>query len=404
MKELLLLGAEHAHLKVLKAIAQEPLAAARVTLVHPFDHSVLPAMVPSVVAGRLEAEAVRCSVQALAHAARVTFIEASPLALDLQHGHVRLDNGQQLRFDTLSLDTGLTLSRDALPGARQHALFVRPHERFLPLWESTVDLAQRRALNIVVIGGGITGVELALAAAQRLGDRARVALATDEGGLLPGLPARAVGIVQRLFKRLQIPVFDARCTAVTHNHVQLADGPRLACDVPLLAEWGTRAALAPWLADSGLALDDKGRILVANNLQSLSHPRVFALGAIAARHEAQHGTVGFEPDEIASASDVLAVNLRRATAAGELQSWHPRSRAGQFVDCGQGRALWIWGGMVFHGRTLRHWKRHRDSKAWAELQVREPADWPTTSRAPLDSRPPAGPASKVARTEADIQR
>jgi NADH dehydrogenase FAD-containing subunit len=399
MKELLLLGAEHAHLKVLKAIAQDAMASTRVTLVHPFGHAVLPSMAASVVSGRLQDADIRCALAPLAQAAHVQFIEAAPQSLDLAARRVVLDNGQACTFDTLSLDLGHTLNREALPGARRHALFLHPLGRFLPLWDSTAELADRRALNIVVIGGDVAGVEMALAVAQRLGARARVALVAGDPGPLPALPERAGAVALRLLKRAGVTVFKDHCTGITESHVLLAQGPRLACDVPLLADVPGTTPQPAWLTSSGLALDEAGRIVVNGALQSTSHPHVFALGPTVQRPGLAAEARGFELDEVAQAADTLAFNLRRATAGGEMQNWHPRARAGQFIDCGQGRAMWVWGGMVFHGRTLRHWKRHRDSRAWAELQVRPAPDWPSTARAPLDT-----PRSEVARAEADHDR
>ena len=50
MKQLVLLGAGHAHVHVLQDLAREPLPAARVTLVAPFAELVYSGMLPGVVA------------------------------------------------------------------------------------------------------------------------------------------------------------------------------------------------------------------------------------------------------------------------------------------------------------------------------------------------------------------
>lgn len=385
MKELVLVGAEHAHLKVLRAFAREPLAATRVTLVHPHAVTVLPAMVPALMSGRLRHDEVRISVAGLAREARVRVIEAAPVEFKADQHSLRLDNGQTLSYDVISLDGGLALPRETLPGARRHALFARPFERFLTLWESTVELAQRRSLNVVVIGSGVQGCEMALAAAQRLGARARIALVQSRDGLLGELPPRAGEVMARLLRRAGITLFQGRCLGISTNHVLLAGGARLACDLPLLAEWGKDVALAPWLEESGLAVDATGRLLVHSSLQSTSHESVFAVGPIASRGEGAATAIPMLAEDAgAAAGDVLGLNLRRLTAGGDLLRWNGRHSA-QFVDCGQGRALCAWGGMVFHGRSMRHLKRHRDSRAWVELQTREPVEWPNTARSALGS-------------------
>ena len=46
--------------------------------------------------------------------------------------------------------------------------------------------------------------------------------------------------------------------------------------------WVTDAAAPAWLAEAGLAVDERGFVLVHAALQSVSHPDVFAAGDVAA--------------------------------------------------------------------------------------------------------------------------
>jgi selenide,water dikinase len=48
--------------------------------------------------------------------------------------------------------------------------------------------------------------------------------------------------------------------------------------------WSTGAAAAPWIAQSGLAVDERGFMRVEDTLQSSSHPQVFGAGDIATQH------------------------------------------------------------------------------------------------------------------------
>ena len=51
MKHLLMLGGGHAHVHVLKALAEQALPAARVTVVSPFARQMYSGMVPGLLAG-----------------------------------------------------------------------------------------------------------------------------------------------------------------------------------------------------------------------------------------------------------------------------------------------------------------------------------------------------------------
>ena len=55
-KQLLLLGAGHAHVQVLARMAQSPWAGAQVTLVAPYDRQLYSGMVPGFVAGHYTLE------------------------------------------------------------------------------------------------------------------------------------------------------------------------------------------------------------------------------------------------------------------------------------------------------------------------------------------------------------
>ena len=60
--------------------------------------------------------------------------------------------------------------------------------------------------------------------------------------------------------------------------MRTASGESLAADEII---WVTSAGGAPWLRDTGLALDAGGFIKVADTLQTLTDPNIFAAGDIA---------------------------------------------------------------------------------------------------------------------------
>ena len=87
-------------------------------------------------------------------------------------------------YDVLSLDSGAVMDRGQLPGAREHGLFVRPIEHFVRLLDGVLDLATRRVLDVVVVGGGAAGVdrgEDVLALEVDVGDHRQGGLAHDRG-------------------------------------------------------------------------------------------------------------------------------------------------------------------------------------------------------------------------------
>lgn len=354
MKHLLLIGGGHAHLQVMRAFAAEALPGAEATLVTPWPVLTYSGMVPGFVAGHYTLAQCTVPLAPMAERAGVRLLQASATAIDAAARTVTLGDGRTLAYDVLSLDVGATQDRDAIPGAREHGLFVRPIEAFAQLWGRMLELAEAKPLCVVVVGGGAAGVELALAMHHRLGDRSRVSLVT--GGASP-LPSHPPGVQRRALAALKarkVTVLEDHCAEVTATHVVLGRGTRVASDATVLA----LPAVAPaWLQGSGLALDEAGFVTTGATLQSSSHPEVFAAGDVSARRDAPHPRSGVYA---VRAGAPLALNLRRLLAGGQLEPWQPQPRALNLLACGERYAIASWGDFATQGRWVWRWKDRID--------------------------------------------
>ncbi len=343
MKQLVLLGSGPSHLKVLKELAQAPLPGVQVTLVAASPRAVFAGMLPGWVAGRYALDDCTLPLAPLAEAARADLVESSVGMLDVAQRQLQLADGRSLHYDALSLDTEPTMAPDAVPGAREHALFTCPSEPFLWAWEALYELAKERALSVVVIGNGVAAVEFAFAVQDRLASRVRVALVTGGGALLPSHAGALRSRVLQALKRQKIALFENRCTAITANQVQLEQGLRLGCDAPLMA---LEQGVAPrWLAESGLALDAHGLVCQRDTLQSLSHAEVFVAG------------------------DALALNLRRFLAGGDLVAGRRRQPVWRLLTCGTQSGLAAWGPLALEGQWVRRWKERHQREAVAACRL-----------------------------------
>ncbi len=357
MKRLVLLGGGHAHLQVLRAFAREPVRGARIWLVTPSPRLLYSGMVPGLVAGHYSAADCSIALAPLAAQAGVEFVQGAACALDAGARLLRLADGRELGYDALSVDIGSAMDRDAIPGAREHGLFVRPIEAFaLRLGE----LMARRAAQpepgapIAVVGGGAAGFELALALRWRL--RAPVDLVSGAAGPLALYPRAVQRLGLRALARHGVRVHRAPCRALHRNAVELGSGERLACDAAVIAVGG---GAAQWLSASGLALDGQGFIETGPTLQSVSHGEVFAAGDIASRVDAPRPRSGVYA---VRAGPPLAANLRRCVAhrGAGMQAYRPQRRSLNLLACGEQRAIVSWGALAAEGRWAWRWKDRID--------------------------------------------
>lgn len=393
MKRLLLLGGGHAHVHVLREMARDRIAGAEVTLVTPFARQMYSGMVPGVIAGHYRAEQAAIPLAPLAAAAGVTMIEGVVVALDAGRRRVRLASGQVLGYDVLSVNTGSEMDRGRLPGAREHALFVRPVEHFLLEIDDMLDAAAQQSLDVVVIGGGAAGFELAMALQFRLGllnaDPGRVALVLGGEQLLPGYPEGVRRRAARALERARITVFRDTCVEIRVDAVVLASGARVACDAPVLA---TGSEAPAWLAGSGLALDGHGFIVTGPTLQSGSHPEVFAAGDVATRIDAPHPRSGVYA---VRAGPPLVANLRASCTGAPLVRHVPQPRSLNLLSCGRRSAIASRGGWVGSGRWAWWWKDRIDRAFVARYATTGPAPGPGVEPA---SVPAASAAAMTAPT------
>ena len=204
--------------------------------------------------------------------------EAMPLArvvharvthVDLVERRVRFTGGE-LTYDALVVGTGGREPLDAVDGLAGRGQTLRgPGD--------LADLLQRvRVLDgpVVVVGGGLAGVELAAALAARTSD---VVLVQSAERVVPALHVEQPRLAARCEKelaRLGVDVRTAvRVASVDDDSVTLSDGSVIGTHV-VVATTGQRAVALPGLEQ--LPRDDRGRLVTTRDL--LVAPDVWAAG------------------------------------------------------------------------------------------------------------------------------
>ncbi|MFE9464362.1 NAD(P)/FAD-dependent oxidoreductase [Streptomyces virginiae] len=179
---------------------------------------------------------------------------------------------EELEYDTLVYALGSGWNDGGVPGTAEHAHEISSRPGALRLRDRLAALDGGRP--VLVVGGGLTGLEAATEIAEARPDL-DVCLAA-RGGLGDWLSEKGRAHLRRTVDRLGITVHEHTAVdAVQADRVTTADGRTLPADVTV---WTTGFAVHPIALATALDVTDHGRILVDATMRSVSHPDVYAVG------------------------------------------------------------------------------------------------------------------------------
>jgi selenide,water dikinase len=362
VKDVVLVGAGHAHVQVLRRFGMRPIEGVRFTLITRELHTPYSGMLPGLVAGRYGFDEAHIDTGPLARFAGARLYADEIVGLDLAERRVLCRDRPPVPYDLLSINIGSRPNTGDVPGAAAHAIPVKPIDGFLARFEALkARVLAGRSRHVLLVGGGAGGVELLLSVERRLrreldaagGDGAalRFTLVTGADGLLPRFPRPFRERFKAVMAARGIALSEgARVAAVEAGAVVLGDGARLCADEIL---WTTEAAPARWLAETGLALDDRGFLRVDAKLRAFGRDDVFAAG----------DTIAFDPAPIprsgvysVRAGPVLADNIRAALTGRRLRPYRPQRDALYIVATGEPHAIATRNGLTVEGAWVWRWK------------------------------------------------
>lgn len=290
-----------------------------VTLV---DRSLTHVWKPSlheVAAGTLDVHQEGLSYPMLAHDNGFTFVYGALTALDAASQRITVApvvgaDGDQilpersLQFAQLVIAVGSTSNYFGVPGAREHTISLNTTEdaeRFrLRLLKQLAQADVRKAqgekaqVDIVIIGAGATGVELAAELHEATGVYAtygfehlqpaqdvRITLLEGAPRILAPLPERVAAAAHKLLEQRGVTVVtDCRVSTIAHDRVTDQHGVVYAAS---LCVWAAGIRAPAFLAGLGLPVNKGGQIEVDGRLRIKGYDMLYALGDCAASIDAQ---------------------------------------------------------------------------------------------------------------------
>ena len=366
-RHLVLVGAGHAHVEVLRLLGRAKPKNTRLTLITREAASPYSGMLPGAIAGHYRRDETQIDVAPLARFAEAALVLDEVTALDPVRKLVRLGAGPPIAYDLLSLDIGSRPNVLEVPGAREHAIPVKPIDRFVARFDRLhAEAVGGCVKRIVLVGGGAGGVELLLAVAQRLRRDAPGAvftLVSASADILPGFSEAFRRRVSVALAAYGVEVrTGARVVEVTKSAVLLDGGAVIAADAVL---WTTQASPSDFLARSGLPCDAKGFLRVDAMLRALGREDIFAAGDM----------IAFTPRAIPKsgvyavrAGPVLAHNLMARLNDTKLRPFCPQRRSLVILATGGRHAVATGYGITLAGDWVWRWKDRIDRRFMARFR------------------------------------
>ncbi|MEV6198660.1 FAD-dependent oxidoreductase [Streptomyces sp. NPDC051771] len=260
--------------------------------------------------------------------ARVAAVDATRKAVALDTGAGR----EELAYDSLVYAVGSGWNHGGVPGVADHAHELASRPGALRLRARLAGL--EAGGTVVVVGGGLTGLEAVTEIAESRPDL-DVALVA-RGAFGDWLSEKGRAHLRKVTAGLGITVHEHQSVAeVAADRLTTADGTVVPADVTV---WTTGFAVHPLAEGTGLDLAADGRIVVDATMRSVSHPDVYAIGDAAAAVGP-----GGKPLRMSCASGVpmawQAADALAARLTGVKVPTVPIRYAQQCVSLGRGEGL-----------------------------------------------------------------
>ena len=354
-----------------------------ITLIDQHDYHTFQPLLYQVATDLLEPSAVGHPLRDLFHEQpNVTVHEAVVSAVDLVARQVQFADMAPLSYDYLVLALGARVEFFGVESAAKHGFpmytladAVRLKDHVLERWEAADKdraLVSDGALNVVVVGGGPTGIESAGALAELYRsnftqdypglptDEARIILVEAGPSLMSMFKADIRTYTQRELEKRGVEVLLGDVVAsVDPTRVTLKSGTVLPAHTLV---WGAGLQANPVVESLGLELEHGHRLPAEPDLSVAGHPEVFTVGDIAWITDTKTNKVLPQLGSVAlQAGEHAGENIARCVTGKDMEPFRYQDK-GTMATIGRGTAvIQTHGGRTVKGKTA--------SLAWGAVHL-----------------------------------
>ncbi|MEZ6040687.1 MAG: selenide, water dikinase SelD [Planctomycetaceae bacterium] len=397
-RHVVLIGAGHTHLHVIRMWAERSIFDTRLTLVSTTPCATYSGMFPGVLAGLYEPDEMLIDLHQLTYNSGIHLIVDECTRIDSVSRRIHFGSDRpSIGFDVASIGIGSRPSRVDVAADHPGFVPVKPMFKAVRRLQQQVEKCvhhrrernDSRGLQVAVVGGGAAGVEIAfciqpflhriLAESNCGTNPAQVTLIDSASRIMRGYREqtahRAAGLLQA--RGIQLAC-QRRVVASRENALVFDDGSEHTFDIVV---WCTSASPLPLNENTDLARAENGFILVDETLRSVDEKPIFAVGDCA---EIRGNPVPRAGVYAVREGAVLWQNLQNLLHKEPLVRYRPQTDFLSLLAVGDGTAIGQYRCVTSHGAWLWKLKNRIDTRF---MNMHRPMkNAPANSRSNTDMR------------------
>jgi NADH dehydrogenase len=349
LPNVVILGAGFGGLTAARALSKH----AQVTLIDRHNFQTFLPLLYQVSTAGLAADHVAYPIRGALRKTNVQFRMGTPEKLNSAANELTLTDGQVVKYDHLVIAMGSTTADFGIAGVKENALGMKTVGEALTIrsevmrsYEEMCQQGNKDNLDIAIVGGGPTGVEMAGAFAELVrgplrsdyadaANRVRVSIIEAGPRLVPSFSESLSNRTQKDLEKLGVKVLtNTSVKEVLPDSILTLDGNTIPADTTV---WAAGVKGVPAMDLLHLPVT-RGRIDVSSTLQVTGYENVWALGDIA-------GVVGADGVPLPMVAPVamqqgrfLAKQIQALTAAKPLENFKYKDK-GSMATIGRHKAI-----------------------------------------------------------------
>ncbi|KGP72349.1 FAD-dependent oxidoreductase [Pontibacillus yanchengensis] len=356
MKQLILVGAGHAHLHIIKQWIDHAIDEVELTLLSPNEYQYYSGMFSGYTEGLYNIEDIRINVESLAEQAGATFYKEAVMSVDGAQKILLTDKGKVLSYDAVSFDIGSLTAHTELPGVKEYAKRIKPNYHFPDMIKE-----MQESSNPVIVGGGVAGTELALslqAYRQKQNNQDPVTLISSSDYLLESQSQQASNKIEQIVRQREIFAHTGKkVREINSDHIITETNEKINYDDVM---WLAGPKAPDLFRVSNLPIDQEGYLQVESTLQVKAYPSIFGAGDCVTLTNApnlpKNGVFAIKQ------APVLWDNLKGFLTESDGQHYKPQKHYLAIMSIGHKEGLFLYGSWAFKGKWAWKLKHYIDQK------------------------------------------